>query len=180
LPGKFTTFSIFKVCRKKVYFVEIENKGNNTKEDLMMDIEIRQRMAAESILENESIRAGLEESGAKALLDWGVECAKRIAAENASLEDEDEYEQASYPRMRALRRMLGNVKNLYRPGLLPADGRILLAEIVEFASVVYGPDAPLPRRIYWNSFVASLEGEPGEKINNLRRLFEKDFNSEGD
>ena len=146
----------------------------------MMDIELRQRMAAESILENESIRAGLDESGASALLKWGTECAKRIAAENASLGDEDEYEQATYPRMRALRQMLNAIKGLYRPELLPAEGRTLLAEIVEFASVVYGPDTPLPRRIYWNSFMSTQAGEPGEKINNLRKLFEKDLSSEGE
>jgi hypothetical protein len=146
----------------------------------MMDIELRQRMAAESILENESIREGLDDSGASALLNWGVECAKRIAAENASLEDEDEYEEASYPRMRALRQMLEDVKSLYRPELLPAEGRTLLREIIEFATVVYGPNVPLPQRIYWNSFAATLAGEPGKKINSLRALIENNFASQGE
>jgi hypothetical protein len=146
----------------------------------MMDIETRQRMAAESILENESIREGLDDSGASALLNWGVDCAKRIASENASLEDKDEYEEASYPRMRALRQMLDDVKSLYRPELQPAEGRPLLAEIMGFASVVYGPNAQLPQRIYWNSFAVSLAGEPGEKINHLRALIENNFASQGE
>ena len=146
----------------------------------MMDIELRQRMAAESILENESIREGLDESGAAALLKWGTDCAKRIAGDTLGLEDEEEAEEASYPRMRALRRMLNTVKGLYRPELLPAEGRALLAEIVQFASVVYGPNTQLPRRIYWNSFVATLSGESGERINNLRKFFEQDLSSEGE
>jgi hypothetical protein len=145
-----------------------------------VDISARQRRAAESILENESIREGLDDSGASALLNWGVECAKRIAAENASLDDEDEYEEASYPRMRALRQMLDNVKSLYRPELQPSDGRTLLAEIVGFAALVYGPNAQLPRRIYWNRFIASLAGEPGERINSLRALLENNFASQGE
>jgi hypothetical protein len=149
-------------------------------EDLMMDIERRQRMAAERILENESIREGLDDNGASALLNWGVECAKRIAADTVSLEDEEEAEEASYPRTRALRQMLEDVKSLYRPELLPAEGRTLLAEIIEFASVVYGPNMQLPQRIFWNSFVASLAGEPGERINRLRALIENNFTSQGE
>jgi hypothetical protein len=146
----------------------------------MMDIETRQRMAAESILENESLREGLDDSGASALLNWGIDCAKRIAGDTIGLEDEDEAEEASYPRTRALRQMLDDVKSLYKPELMPAEGRALLAEIVEFASVVYGPKAQLPKRIFWNSFVASLAGELGEKINNLRALIENNFTSQGE
>lgn len=146
----------------------------------MMDIETRQRMAAESILENESLREGLDDSGASALINWGIECAKRIAAENASLEDEDEYEEALYPRMRALRQMLDNVKSLHRPELMPTEGRTLLAEIVEFAAVVYGPNLQIPERIFWNSFLATQTGEPGEKINRLRALIENNFASQGE
>ena len=145
-----------------------------------MDILTRQRMAAESILENESIREGIDDSGASALLNWGVDCAKCIAGETAGLDDDDEAEEASYPRMRALRQMLDDVKSLYRPDLQPSEGRPLLAEIMEFASVVYGPNVQLPQRIYWNSFVVTLTGEPGEKINNLRALIEINFASQGE
>ena len=136
-------------------------------------------MAAERILENESLREGLDDSGASALLNWGVECAKRIASDTCGLEDEDEAEEVAYPRTRALRQMLEAVKSLYRPELMPAEGRALLAEIVESAAVVYGPNAQLPERIFWNSFVA-MAGGPGEKINSLRALIENNFASQGE
>ena len=157
------------------------NKEIGPKEDLTMDIETRQRMAAERILEDESLREGLDDSGATALLNWGTDCAKRIAADTVSLDDDDEAEEASYPQTRALRQMLEDVKSLYRPELLPADGRTLLAEIVEFASVIYGPNAQLPKRIYWNRFAVTLAGDaPGEKINNLRALIESNFTTQGE
>jgi hypothetical protein len=136
-------------------------------------------MAAESLLENESLRAGLEEGGAAALLRWGVACAKRIAAEHASLEDNEAYEEACYPQMRALRRMLDRVNSLYRPGMLPAARRALLVEIADLAAVAYGPGAHTPQRIYWSRFLATLD-EPGERIDNLRKLIEQNLNSEGE
>lgn len=138
-----------------------------------MDIETRQRMAAESILENESIREGIDNSGASALLDWGVACAKIIASETASVEDDEEAQELSYPRMRALRKMLNGVKNLYNSNLEFSTGKVLLAEIVEFALIVYGPNVQLPRHIYWYIFKATLTGDNGEKIKNLRSLIER-------
>jgi hypothetical protein len=143
-----------------------------------MDIEKRQRRAAERILENESIREGLDESGISALLNWGVECAKRIAGDTADLEDDKEADEASYPRMRALRQMLDDVKSLFRPDLLPSDGGTLLEEIIGFASVVYGPDAQLPQSINLDMLNQSLVNEPGEKINNLRALLENNLASQ--
>jgi hypothetical protein len=145
-----------------------------------MDLEKRIRMAAESILENESIREGLDDYGASALLKWGIACAERIASETNELDDDEEAEEITYPRMRALRQMLDNVKSLYRPELDPTDGRTLLAEISEFAAVVYGPAVELPRHLYWNVFTATLEGNAGEKINQLRALLEKNINLQGD
>ena len=144
-----------------------------------MDLEKRIRMAAESILENESIREGTDDSGASALLDWGVARAQSIASDTARVEDDEEAEELSYPRMRALRQMLDDVKSLYRPELDPSEGRTLLAEIVEFAIVVYGPNTQLPQRIYWNVFTATLAGDNGEKINRLRALLENNINSQG-
>lgn len=139
-----------------------------------MDIETRQRMAAESLLENEALRGGLDEAGDTALLNWALACAEKIIGATAEIEDDDEAEETSYPRMRAMRQMLEQVKSLYRPELEPAEGRALLAEIVGLAATVYGPETELPERIFWNVFVATLEGDTGQKINALRAFFEKE------
>ena len=158
----------------------METNETASNQGFTVDILARQRRAAESILENESIREGIDDSGASALLNWGVACAKRIAGDTAGLEDEDEAEEASYPRMRALRQMLDDVKSLLRPELLPSEGGTLLEEIIGFASVVYGPTAQLPQSINWNEFTASFAIDNGEKINNLRALFENNFASQGE
>jgi hypothetical protein len=150
------------------------NKGNTTY------ILSRQRRAAESILENESIREGIDDSGASALINWGVECAKRIVGDTADLEDEDEAEEASYPRMRALRQMLDDIKSLFRPELLPSESGTLLEEIMEFASTVYGPNAQLPQYINWNVFNTILASDTGEKINSLRAILENNSASQGE
>ena len=158
--------------------METNESGSN--QGFTVDISARQRRAAERIFENESIREGIDDSGASALLNWGVECAKRIVGDTADLEDEDEAEEASYPRMRALRQMLDNVKSLLRPELLPSEGGTLLEEIAGFASIVYGPDAQLPQLINWELFTDSLANEPGEKINNLRAILENNLASQGE
>jgi hypothetical protein len=158
----------------------METNNTDLTNNSSVDISARQRRAAESILENESIREGLDDSGASALLDWGVECAKRIVGDTAGLDDEDEAEEASYPRMRALRQMLDDVKSLFRSDLVPSEGGTLLEEIIVFASAVYGPDAPLPQSINWNEFNVSLASDAGEKINILRGFFENNFASQGE
>jgi len=145
-----------------------------------MDIATRQRLAAERILENESLREGLEEAGAEALLKWAIACAQQIAGETTGIEDDEEADEASYPRMRALRQMLEAVKSLHQPELNPVEGRALLTELVESASVVYGPGQPTPERIFWNVFLATLQGDSGQKINALRALVEPVIKSEGE
>lgn len=106
-----------------------------------MNLEKRIRMAAESILENESLREGLDEKAASALLDWGIARAKQIAAETASLEDDDEAEEAVYPRMRGLRQILRAAASLCAENLEPAQQTTLLQEIADQVPLVYGPTA---------------------------------------
>lgn len=158
----------------------METNENGSEQSTRLDTSGRQRRAAESILENESIREGLDDSGASALLKWGVECAKRIAADTAEIADEDEAEEASYPRMRALRQMLEDVKALFRPELLPSEGATLIEEIVGFASVVYGPNAQLPQGLAWETLNLGDSTDLGEKINTLRTFFENNSVPQGE
>ncbi len=79
----------------------------------MANIEARIRMAAESILENEALRDGLQDKeAASALLNWGVSWAQSLAKQTADTEDDEEADQAIYPRMKALRKMMSAVKEL--------------------------------------------------------------------
>ncbi len=137
-----------------------------------MDIELRKRMAAESILENEALRAGLDDEAASALLEWGTACAKSIAAATASLEDDDEADELTYPRMRALREMLSLVQNLYSGSVSVFQRGAVLKEIAEKIPLVYGDGTPAPEMFRWNIFLILQSGSTGEKIISLRALIE--------
>jgi len=145
-----------------------------------MDLALRQRMAAESLLENESLREGLDESAEAALLKWALACAEQITAATAEIEDEEEAQEAAYPRMRALRQMLEDVKSLDRPDLDPVEGQAVLDEILELAAKVYGPEACLPESLVWEVFTAALTEEAGQRIEALRSLLENQIDPEGE
>jgi hypothetical protein len=142
-----------------------------------MDIEKRLRMAAESILENEAIREDIDDSGASALLDWGVSCAVQIMQDTSNLEDDEEAQEAVYPRMRALRQMLEIVKSLNDSETTSAEGVSFLAELLEKAALVYGEKETLPEQIYWNTLSATKVEDTGQNINTLRDLIEKNIPS---
>jgi hypothetical protein len=138
----------------------------------MTDLEKRIRMAAESILENESLREGLEDEAASALLDWGVACAKRIASNTAALEDETDAEEAVYPRMRALRQMLRAIVSLYGENTEAVRRSEYLQEIADQVPLVYGSETVAPETNGWEAFVAAQTGSLAQKINSFRNLIE--------
>lgn len=137
-----------------------------------MDIEKRVRMAAESILENESLREGLNDEAASALLDWGVARAKQISAETADLEDDNEADEAVYPRMRALRKILRAAASLCAETVEPAQQTGLLQEIADQVPIVYGPSA-----VFETGNWAAQSGNPAQIINRLRALIEGSANN---
>jgi hypothetical protein len=137
-----------------------------------MDLEKRIRMAAESILENESLGEGLEDEVASTLLDWGVSCAKEIAADTAQFEDEDEADEAVYPRMRALRQMLPAIVSLYAGNVEALDRNATLQEIADQVSMVYGLETLVEQVAGWDALVAAQSDGVAQKISSFRALIE--------
>jgi hypothetical protein len=137
-----------------------------------MDIEQRKRMAVESLLENEALRDGMDDESASALLEWGSACAKRIAEATASLEDDDEADEMTYPRMRALREMLLSVQKLYSKNVSAFQRGAVLKEIAEKLPLVYGENVLSPEIFRWNIFAILQSGDIGQKITSLRALIE--------
>ncbi|MBN1886917.1 MAG: hypothetical protein JW850_02970 [Thermoflexales bacterium] len=95
--------------------------------------------AAESILENESLTDGLDETAAEQLLSWGIACAETAARDTASL-GEAEAEEALSPRMRATRMLMRSVKAWIASRPTAGTDPAQLNEIVEQAAIVYGWD----------------------------------------
>ena len=133
----------------------------------------RLRRAAESILENEALTANLDDDAAAVLLDWGVTLAKRIAASAAGLDDAA-FEEATYPRMRALRKMLRYINRW-----APAPDSRGLEKIITQAETTYGPGYAAPGAGAREQFLAQINTggrTPVRAITQLRRLLEVNTN----
>lgn len=139
-----------------------------------MNLEQRIRMAAESILENEALRDGLyDEQAATALLNWGISRAEELARTTADIEDDEEADEAVYPRMKALRRMLGAVKDLATAeGWTFEDLQNSLQSAFTQAQAVYGEEWRAPEEINDQTWLV-LQNEPASRrIVSLRELIE--------
>jgi hypothetical protein len=109
------------------------------RESILDELAQRVRRTAESILDSESLTSDLDDDAAKTLLDWGMDSARRIAQSTSGL-NAAEAEDAMYPRLRAIRRLMRRVNRwVARRQEMEADeSASLVAEIVEQASIVYG------------------------------------------
>lgn len=143
-----------------------------------MDLEKRMQMAAESILENESLRDGLDDEAGNALLDWGIARAQQIAGETTELEDDEEAEEASYPRMRGLRTILRAVVSLCLEEVDAARQAELLQEIADQVPLVYGPQVPYPDTSNWTDFLSTPTESNTQKIIGFRALLEEHQNTD--
>ena len=141
-----------------------------------MEINERIRMAAESILENEALLAGLDEGGTSAVIDWGISCARQIVLETDG-EDDDEIEEAMYPRMRALRKLIEAAKQFARAEDL-ASRISLLDTLAQPAATVYGEKFTPPDASAMGVLVAGVGLSHQENIINIRNLFENNTQGE--
>lgn len=140
-----------------------------------MDLEQRIRMAAESILENEALRQGMEADGADIFLNWGIQCAKEIAAATANIEDDIDAEDAMDARMRSLRRMLEAIQELYAPEADAERQATAWEGIVHHAPIVYDRQ-PAGLETIQPGFAALMRSFSGEeKYRMLRALIENNL-----
>jgi hypothetical protein len=132
---------------------------------------------AESILENERLTSDLDDSAAKELLDWGLTVARQIVQGTASVDDDEEAEQAMYPRLRATRRLMREVNRWIanqRRG--DVEGRDqAFHSILEQASIIYGrPFTAMndDQRAVLAGAQSEFASDPPQMIAHLRELFE--------
>jgi hypothetical protein len=147
----------------------------------MADLDKRVRMAAESILENEALRGGLEnEQAAMFLLNWGIACAKSLMLETADIEDDEEADEAVYPRMKALRKMMVAVKELAGSQAQDVSAwQHSIAEIFKNAQTFYGPSWHAPDQIGDEIWLILQTGDSLERVQGLQALLEPSGFSDG-
>lgn len=138
----------------------------------MANLEARIRMAAESILENEALRDGLyDEEAAGALLNWGVSRAESLARQTADIEDDEEADEAMYPRMKALRKMMGAVKDLTTAEGWSVDMlRQSLETVISQARVLNGESWQPSGNIASTILLALQSGDTRTRLNALLKL----------
>jgi len=136
----------------------------------------RVRRVSESLLENERLTADLDDSAAQVLLDWALNLGSWIAQGTANVEDDEQAEEAMYPRLRAIRRMMRSI-NLWVSSQQNRDqegSREALNRILEQAQVIYGQAfAPLSedQRARFLQAQSEFLDDPPRLISNLRQLF---------
>lgn len=142
-----------------------------------LDVTNRIRRAADAILENENLTAGLEDAPAKALTDWGVSCAKSVALGTAGLNDE-QAEEALSSGLRATRQLMRSVSDWLnnQPQADPQASLGFLEQIVAQMAMILGPGFAPPDEAQRQAFLqqeAQLVKDPARRIAVLRALFEQ-------
>ncbi len=140
-----------------------------------MDLEKRIKMAAESILENELLGEGLNDEARSALLAWGVACAEQITRETGNIKDDEEAQEAVYPRMRGLHTLLRAVTELCAENLDEATQTDLFQQIADQVPLVYGPEKTVPDISTWSNLLAEKAGDAAQIINGFRLLCEENI-----
>ncbi|MBT3391797.1 MAG: hypothetical protein HN413_15470 [Chloroflexi bacterium] len=132
-------------------------------------------LTVQSILDNEKLTDGLEDAVAAALIAWGIACTKIVVSRTAGMDDL-QAEEAMYPEMRALRRMMRAVTRwVSRYEMLGSElAQKRLQEIAEYAAAVYGAGYQPPS---FDQLHKLLENTPtiidaARTIAELRRLLE--------
>jgi hypothetical protein len=148
---------------------------SNEESHIELRLEQRVSRAAESILENESLTSELDDMSARALLDWGLACAKTIAQSTAGLDDSQADETMSSG-LRATRRLMRVVnKWVANRHEIDKDSRLKrLNRIIEQASVIYGVDYSIPSSGRCLVFVHRIKrvNDPVQMIANLQEFVE--------
>jgi hypothetical protein len=139
------------------------------------------RKLVESLLENEALSADLDDAAAQALLDWAIDCAERISRETESL-GAIASEEAEYPRLRALRKLMRSVNSWIsgREAVGAGGDEAFFIQIVSLAQVIYGEDFNIPSEEERQTFAALPSGpvlQPVEFVQRLRRVIENRISS---
>ncbi len=127
----------------------------------------RVKKVVESVLENEALAEGLDESAAEVLQGWGIKNATRVAEKTDTLDDESA-EQEMYPHLKASRRLMRATRVwVQHEAKSSAEEREKLwAKVNKRATALYGEGISLPAPEHFSGQT------PAEFIKNLRDWLE--------
>jgi hypothetical protein len=139
----------------------------------MEEFEQRINRAIESVLENESLTADLDDDAAKTLLDWGIACVNQIAQSITGL-DTIEAEKIMSSQLRAIRRLMRSV-NKWIGNWQETDAKghtRRLGKILEQSAIIYGESFSQPNDERCDAFLKHLESmdDSAQMIADLRQF----------
>ena len=129
----------------------------------------RIQKVVESVLENETLVSGLDESASEILQGWGIKTATGLAEKTSLLDDEDA-EREMYPQLKASRRLMRAIRLWLKQETetLPEERAQLWAKVEKRARALYGDARTLPSPEQFSGETQS------EFIQNLLGWFEKE------
>jgi hypothetical protein len=127
----------------------------------------REQRIAGALRGNERLTAGLDDSAAESLLEWGLEMGHRIVRDTAGLEDDDA-EDVLQPRVRAVRRLMMAVAEAVSAAGAPVGEDWLDQAAVALGDAFAPPDAAEQRALAAEWGAAT--GQGAERIALLRRF----------
>ena len=137
-------------------------------------VEKRIRQQMEGLYENEAFTSEMDDDSAQAFLQWVTARVENIVQSTAEMDD-DEAEEAMYPRMRALRKMSRYINQMVHGG---EDQTQLVQKIISQAREVYGDAFLEPDLSRIHALFHLPQSEPSVLMQTLRHLFEGDMNDE--
>ncbi|MBD3288777.1 hypothetical protein GF337_08250 [candidate division KSB1 bacterium] len=136
----------------------------------------RLQLAIESILENESLTADLEDAAATELIDWGTDCAEKIV-QRTTLDDTADVDAAIETRLKAVRKMMRliNAWIANRQSLSGDEDESMLNQVIDQVKIIYGENHELPAKSQQRHFLRERlphSNEPVKMVLILRMLIE--------
>jgi len=128
----------------------------------------RARRAVESLLENEALTDGLDDSSAKEMLSWAGERARQITAATAGLDD-GQAEEATAEQMRSLRRLMRTASRWAAAS--GSDDPVQLDSLVEQAAAAVGASFPNPAQA--RQFLQQAGDDSAARMAALRSLLQQ-------
>ena len=133
----------------------------------------RIKKVVESVLENEALVSGLDETAAEILQEWGIKNATSVAEKTDMLDDE-RAEREMYPQLKASRRLMRAIRVWvqHEKDSSTEEREKLWAKVDKRAKGLYGDEISLPAA---NQFSGET---PAEFIKNLQNWLEGDTHQE--
>ena len=150
----------------------LSKKGDAVTEQVL---QLRIRRISEEFLGNESLTEEADDSTANVLLDWGLDCVKRVVQGTKNLDDAQANEAMS-ERLRAIRQVLRLAGKWTTAAQTadPASQSSLLERILEQASIVYGGSSARIDEMKKQALLQQLRSaQPAEVVSRLRALLDE-------